>query len=185
MSLSLTPSGRAYCPETGRFLQKDPLARSGTNPYVYANNNPGNNFDPTGLLSLDDVIHLAQANRPAGISDNITSALMVCLLWKESGFDPQLKNSSSTATGIAQILYNTANDIQDKLAPQWGGSDPFYILAPGQRLVDFRTDPRVSIYAAYLYLQYGLQNKKTILAPCGNMGQERKPWLIARRSWQN
>ena len=48
MSLSLTPSGRAYCPETGRFLQKDQVAPPGTHPYVYANNAPILYADPKG-----------------------------------------------------------------------------------------------------------------------------------------
>jgi len=48
MSLYITPSGRVYCPEIGRFLQKDPLARNGENPYTYANNNPPALVDPIG-----------------------------------------------------------------------------------------------------------------------------------------
>jgi hypothetical protein len=49
MRLYITPSGRVYCPDIGRFLQKDPLARPGENPYVYARNNPLRYVDPTGL----------------------------------------------------------------------------------------------------------------------------------------
>ncbi len=39
---------RDYDPAVGRFLQRDP-ARSGGNHFVYANNNPTSQTDPTGL----------------------------------------------------------------------------------------------------------------------------------------
>ena len=48
MSLYITPSGRVYCPEIGRFLQKDPLAPPGANPYTYANDKPVMAVDPSG-----------------------------------------------------------------------------------------------------------------------------------------
>jgi RHS repeat-associated protein len=38
---------RYYDPHTGKFLSDDP-AHSGSNPEVYANNNPISNTDPTG-----------------------------------------------------------------------------------------------------------------------------------------
>ena len=46
-----TPSGRVYCPEIGRFLQKDPFGRPGRNPYAYAKNNPLQFVDPSGLTA--------------------------------------------------------------------------------------------------------------------------------------
>ena len=49
MSLYITPGGRVYDSSIGRFLQKDPLAPPGTNPYVYARNNPLRYVDPRGL----------------------------------------------------------------------------------------------------------------------------------------
>ena len=39
---------RYYMPELGRFTQEDP-AQQGTNLYIYCNNDPVNNIDPSGL----------------------------------------------------------------------------------------------------------------------------------------
>lgn len=52
MAIYLTPSGRVYCSETGRFLQKDHLAPRGTNSYAYPNNSPVNAVDPSGLRAV-------------------------------------------------------------------------------------------------------------------------------------
>jgi RHS repeat-associated protein len=44
---------RFYDPEVGRFLSRDPVARSvGTSSYAYADNNPVSKTDPTGLLTF-------------------------------------------------------------------------------------------------------------------------------------
>ena len=62
MSLYITPGGRIYHAGIGRFLQKDLLARPGTNPYIYANNNPLKYVDPDGraeitLSGIDTVVN--------------------------------------------------------------------------------------------------------------------------------
>ncbi|GAA2569223.1 MULTISPECIES: RHS repeat-associated core domain-containing protein [Streptomyces] len=44
---------RYYDPTLGRFTQPDPSGQE-TNPYLYANGDPINNSDPTGLYSIDD-----------------------------------------------------------------------------------------------------------------------------------
>jgi hypothetical protein len=113
---------------------------------------------------------LTIAHRPAGIADELTPLLLVCLLWKESGFDPLATNPNSTARGIAQILDGTADDIQDRIAKRWGGKDPFYLLEPGQRLKDHRTEPGISVYAAYLYLQDSIQVTRTLLGALQRYG---------------
>jgi hypothetical protein len=77
---------------------------------------------------------------------------MIALLWKESGFDTTAVNSKSSARGIAQILNGPADDIQERIAKNFGGSDPFYTLAKGEKLRDHRFNPDVSIFAAYIYL---------------------------------
>jgi len=51
MTLYITPGGRVYDSSIGRFLQKDPLAPPGTNPYVYANNDPLTHVDPSGAVN--------------------------------------------------------------------------------------------------------------------------------------
>jgi RHS repeat-associated protein len=44
---------RWYDPNIGRFVSEDPLGlEGGINPYVYANNDPVNGFDPSGAKSM-------------------------------------------------------------------------------------------------------------------------------------
>jgi RHS repeat-associated protein len=46
---------RWYDPMIGRFVSEDPLGLGGgINPYVYANNDPINGFDPTGMSENED-----------------------------------------------------------------------------------------------------------------------------------
>jgi RHS repeat-associated protein len=56
---------RYYDPATGQFLSRDPLEDSTLQPYAYANNNPTNTTDPTGLSALDFI-----SNAAAGALDS-------------------------------------------------------------------------------------------------------------------
>ena len=179
LSSSALPALAYFHPEEGRWISRDPIGDNafltgfsiGKAPkvqlalqsialrpaYVFVDNSPPSRADVLGLLSLNEAAQKAGENRPAGISDTYTMGLMLCLLWRESSFNENASNPASSAKGIAQILNGTADYIQDTMAPNFGVlSDPFYLLSPGQRLRDNRTNPDVSIYAAYLLLnKYG------------------------------
>ncbi len=43
---------RDYDPTTGQFLTRDPLVASTRQAYTYANNNPINEYDPSGLSGI-------------------------------------------------------------------------------------------------------------------------------------
>ncbi|MEN6342197.1 MAG: RHS repeat-associated core domain-containing protein [Methanospirillum sp.] len=44
---------RYYSPQLGRFITEDPIYTPLTNPYLYANNNPVDNIDPTGGAAVN------------------------------------------------------------------------------------------------------------------------------------
>ncbi|WP_431781893.1 RHS repeat-associated core domain-containing protein [Streptomyces chumphonensis] len=48
-------SARYYDPHTSRFTQPDPSGQE-SNPYLYAQGDPTNRIDPTGLYSYDDFV---------------------------------------------------------------------------------------------------------------------------------
>ena len=59
-------------------------------------------------LTYPAVAKLVEANNrcPA-----VTTALLTCLIWKESRFDPQAKNPTSTATGLMQVTRAAVEDV--------------------------------------------------------------------------
>lgn len=77
--LSLTHY-RAYDPELGRWLSRDPLANAemmeGPNLYAYVGNNPVNLIDPDGLMSTMKTC-LTPVNAPACAAAGLTTAKTV------------------------------------------------------------------------------------------------------------
>ena len=59
-------------------------------------------------LDFDAVKKLAKANNKSQL---VTDRLLLCLIWKESGFDPAVKNSSSSATGLMQVTKGAITDV--------------------------------------------------------------------------
>ncbi len=44
-------------------------------------------------------------------SVKLSNELLTCLIWKESGFEPAIKNSASTATGLMQVTRDAVTDV--------------------------------------------------------------------------
>ena len=58
-------------------------------------------------LSYSEVQKLVSANNNSSLS----TELLVCLIWKESGFDPNDKNKRSSATGLMQLTKAGVEDV--------------------------------------------------------------------------
>ena len=60
------------------------------------------------VLTFDEIMELVgKNNKASGIRDR----LFVCLIWKESGFDPTVKNSGSSATGLMQLTKGAIEEV--------------------------------------------------------------------------
>lgn len=60
------------------------------------------------MLTFEEVKKLVEDNNQAS---DIRDRLFVCLIWKESGFDPTIKNSKSSATGLMQITKGAVAEV--------------------------------------------------------------------------
>ena len=58
------------------------------------------------VLTYDQVKALVEANNKASVS----TELLLCLIWKESGFNPSVKNASSSATGLMQMTKGAVDE---------------------------------------------------------------------------
>jgi soluble lytic murein transglycosylase-like protein len=61
---------------------------------------------PKTLSSADVRSHITANNQ-----STLSTELLLCLIWKESSFDPSLKSSGSTATGLMQVTKPAVNDV--------------------------------------------------------------------------
>ena len=101
---------RDYDPQTGRYIESDPIGfMGGINPYTYVGGNPLTWFDPLGLarMSYDDLAPIVATNNASGLSNE----LLICLIWKETSFDPSAAAKTSTATGLMQMTKGAVADV--------------------------------------------------------------------------
>jgi soluble lytic murein transglycosylase-like protein len=59
-------------------------------------------------LTFDEVKQLITANNKATA---VSTELLTCLIWKESGFDPNVKSKSSSATGLMQMTKGAVEQV--------------------------------------------------------------------------
>jgi hypothetical protein len=58
-------------------------------------------------LTFDEVKQLITGNNKSTVS----TELLLCLIWKESGFDPNAKSKSSSATGLMQMTKGAVEQV--------------------------------------------------------------------------
>lgn len=75
---------RQYDPKLARWLNRDPIEESdSTNLYGYVHNAPINSIDPSGLLTIDDMLKIVPPNNKS----NKSNEWIICWLWQESSFN--------------------------------------------------------------------------------------------------
>ena len=101
---------RQYDPVTAQFTSRDPLARITREPYTYAENNPLNVGDPTGLFSIGEIPVIGGglekvATRYVGFWDGFTQPVF--------GGTAALRSTLGLNGGLNQCSseYQTANEI--------------------------------------------------------------------------
>ena len=78
-------------------------------------------IDPYGntRLSYSEIADIVSRNNLSGLSNE----LIICLMWKESSFDPRAKSSSSTATGLMQVTSGANQEVRSRVGG-FGGATP-------------------------------------------------------------
>jgi RHS repeat-associated protein len=127
---------RYYDATAGRFLSEDPIDfGGGINFYTYVANSPTNWVDPFGFaaLSYGDIANMVAANNFSGQSDE----LIICLIYKESTFDPDAGlPGNQSATGLMGVTDGAATD----LGVSWESveQDPQINVATGTAYLGYR-----------------------------------------------
>lgn len=98
----------------GRWINRDPYEDAerfeGPNLYTFVNNEPVQTLDTDGrkALSCDEIGGLIGKNNQCSRVDD---ALLKCLFYRESTFDPDAVNKGSGATGLGQMTDVAAVDV--------------------------------------------------------------------------
>lgn len=132
---------RYYDPTTGQFLTRDLLEQLTQQPYAYAGDDPINGTDPTGLLSLGDVLQglgvgavcvftdgagcvaagLADLNANV-VSNDVHAALKPCSAVNEAEKSFGQVVALGLGTGISAMPYGMlSSDALDSLRASPGG----------------------------------------------------------------
>jgi len=95
---------RYYDPRTGRFISQDP-AGSGDNWYVYADNNPVNNVDPSGLYATwpGDGIPFPQPEL-GSVIDSLPDGTYNLYISNNGGKDSTYLRTITVGTGFVHSL---------------------------------------------------------------------------------
>jgi RHS repeat-associated protein len=140
---------RYYDPATGQFLSRDPLEDSTLQPYAYADNNPTNTTDPTGLSALSFL-----SNAAAGALDSASGGYSTKLAGAYFHFDVDCADfgpgfGTGQMLGMAAGIFTGGSEAglaakgaeevaaYSPLIPR-GATGPFPTRAPGYQYVGGR-----------------------------------------------
>ena len=104
---------RYYSPWLGRYLEPDPLGlTAGTNPYVYANNDPVNTIDPDGLCPVCLVEGVAfVATRVAPVAGRYVYMNAPRIAGFIEGLSPAAAGSVSSAVALEAGVVKSGNPL--------------------------------------------------------------------------
>ena len=113
---------RYYSPRLGRYISSDPIGvEGGGNTYGYVGGTPLSYFDVLGLspMSPTEIAQIIKDNNHSPLSNE----MVMCLMWQESGFDPDVENDG--ARGLMQIRKNQALAQVNKKSGPFAWQDLF------------------------------------------------------------
>ena len=132
---------RQYDSETGRFSQKDPIGlQDGSNAYEYAESNPVNLSDPSGMFVL-----------PFGFVAGVVAAPFVGAYALGDSIGQSIANGESGKQLAADAAHSFAKSVLGTVAAGAVSSVPFGFLASGfaSEGVEYALDKRAGVDASY------------------------------------
>ena len=134
-------------------------------------------------FSFEEVKELvAKNNKAADIADR----LFVCLIWKESGFDPGVTNAGSSATGLMQLTKGAVDEVNRVTGSKFSHGDmtkPATNIEVGTKYVDLlKTRHHGSLSVALDKFGTGLGYSTSIIA-CSLCikGDKSHPWVCLHK----
>ncbi|MFX4295398.1 hypothetical protein [Streptomyces bohaiensis] len=105
----------------GRFTQSDPSGQE-KDPYLYAEGDPVNRIDPTGLLSFDDASDLASTafSLAGGCASGVQAAAHSGMVTMASAFGP----TASVGVGVFSCAVGAGASSQEGSWCTDAGSSP-------------------------------------------------------------
>lgn len=134
------------------------------------------------VLTFDAIKKFAEDNNKAsGIRDR----LFVCLIWKESGFDPTIKNSDSSATGLMQLTKGAVVEVNRVRKTSYSHddmTDPAKNIEVGSTYVDILMKRSgSSLERALNKFGTGSGYSDSIIACSKCMGNMSHPWVCLHK----
>ena len=105
------------------------------------------------MHTFEEIKKLVQDNNK---SKQLSNESIICLIWKESGFDDAIRNSKSSATGLTQMTEGAVADVNRNFEEKFEHSE--------------MTDPAKNIQCGTLYLDLRIRWARKIEKGVDNYG---------------